>query len=105
MILFTKFNQDFNIHSIAYDITRKGTESRNVRILTFLTHAGAFHSPSCIKIEYFVYKGKVRNIFFNRKITLIRKSTFYCGVSRTYFLREISLLNFRTLEIGGTETL
>ena len=23
MILFAKFNQDFNIHNIAYDITRK----------------------------------------------------------------------------------
>ena len=110
MILFTKFNQDFNIHSIAYDITRKGTESRNVRILTFLTHAGAFfHSPLCIKVEYFVYKGESKFVicfFLNREITLIRKSTFYCGVTRTYFLRrEISLLNFRTLEIRGTETL
>lgn len=73
MILFAKFNQDFNIHNIAYDITLKGTESRNVRILTFLTHAGAFHSPLCIKIEYFVYKGEVRNIFFKQEDYLNKK--------------------------------
>ena len=58
-----------------------------------------------LKLNTSYTKEKFAIFFFNRKITLIRKSTFYCGVSITYFLREISLLNFRTLEIGGTETL